>query len=114
MLEHSLIERGECPDKQYVNQLLSDVDTRLAIFDYENVEPDTKLDVKKMNEDLKLIKKDLDILYEIVTELSGQMYRELESYVNGYLGHEGARRPRSNISGSKSSLLQRQHARDIV
>ena len=85
MLEHSLIERGECPDKQYVNQLLSDVDTRLAIFDYEDVEPDTKLDVKKMNEDLKLIKKDLDILYEIVTELSGKMYRELESYVNGYL-----------------------------
>lgn len=85
MLERSIIDDGEYPDKKYVNQLLEDISTRLAIFDYEKVKPDTKLDLAKMNKDFYCIRKDLGILYEIIDELAGKKYRELEAYVNGYL-----------------------------
>ena len=85
MLERSVIDRGEYPDKNYITQLLNDIDTRMAIFHYDKVTADTKLDVDKMNEDIHSISKDLSILYEIVTELEGKQYKELEAYVNGYL-----------------------------
>ena len=85
MLERMLVDEGEYPDKAYINHLLDDMDTRFAIFSYENVQADTKLDVHKMNKDLYIIRKDLEILYKIITELSSRMYKELESYVNGYL-----------------------------
>ena len=81
MLERSIIDDGEYPDKKYVNQLLEDISTRLAIFDYEKVKPDTKLDLAKMNKDFYCIRKDLGILYEIVEELAGKKYRELEAYI---------------------------------
>lgn len=85
MLERSVIDRGEYPDKNYITQLLNDIDMRLSVFKYDKVSPDTKLDVQKMNKDTHSIYKDLEILYEIVTELEGQKYKELEAYVNGYL-----------------------------
>lgn len=85
MLERMLADDGEYPDKAYVNRLLDDMDTRLSIFSYENVQPDTAFDVYKMNKDFYIIRKDLEILYGIVEELSGKKYKELESYVNGYL-----------------------------
>lgn len=85
MLERMLVDDGEYPDKKYINHLLDDMDTRLAVFSYENVQMDTSLDVHKMNKDFYIIRQDLEILYGIIEELSGKMYRELESYVNGYL-----------------------------
>lgn len=85
MLERMLAEDGEYPDKAYIDRLLDDMDTRAPLFSYENVQPDTNLDVHKMNKDFYIIRKDLEILYGIVEELSGKMYKKLESYVNGYL-----------------------------
>lgn len=85
MLERSAIANSSYPDKKRIEQLLDDIDTRMPIFDYENVYAGDRLDTTKLNEDLAAIKKDLEILYEIISELAGEKYTKLEAYVNGYL-----------------------------
>ena len=85
MLERSVMDKGECPDKKYINQLLDDIDTRMPIFQYEKVNAGERFDTEKLNDDLRKIKEDLGILYAIVTELAGKKYVALEAYVNAYL-----------------------------
>jgi len=85
LIERALLQQGEFPDKAYVKQLLGGMDTRYAIFEFENVQPDTKFDLAKMVNDLRCIQKDLRIIYEIVDELAREKYNRLEAFVNGYL-----------------------------
>lgn len=85
LTERALLQQGEFPDKMYVKQLLGEMDTRYAIFKYDNVQPDTGFDLEKMINDLRCIQKDLNIIYEIVDELAREKYTRLESFVNGYL-----------------------------
>lgn len=85
ILEQNIMKRGECPDKAYIESLLNDIDTKKAIFEYEKVKAGENLDTKKLNDDLFCIKKDLETLYQIVSELAGEKYVQLEAYVNGYL-----------------------------
>lgn len=84
-LEQALISKGDYPDSKRVKQILSDLDTRGALFEYKNVYPDTGFDTNKFNDDLYIIKKDLEVLYDIVKEIATKKYVELEAYVNGYL-----------------------------
>lgn len=84
-IERTLIAKGEYPNAQRIKQVLADVDTRGALMEYKKVHPDTEFDVEKFNDDLYMLKKDLEILYEIVEEISTKKFIELESYVNGYL-----------------------------
>ena len=60
MLEQSVMDKGEYPDKKYISQLLDDIDTRMPIFQYEKVNAGEKFDTGKLNDDLRRIKKDLD------------------------------------------------------
>jgi len=85
LTERALLQQGEFPDKAYVKQLLGEMDTRYAIFKYDDVRPDTKFDLVKMVNDLRCIQKDLNIIYEIVNELARDKYNRLEAFVNGYL-----------------------------
>lgn len=85
MLERSAVDDGSYPNKKYIDKLIEDLGTRKAVFSYEDVQAGGQLDTGKLNKDLMLIKKDLEILYEIVSELAGEKYAKLEAYVNGYL-----------------------------
>lgn len=85
LIERSLIKYGSYPDKQYVQKLVDDIGTRLAIFDYTEVSASTTVDIEKLNNDMYAIYQDLKILYDIVAVLTEEKYTQLESYVDGYL-----------------------------
>lgn len=85
MLERAIADDDRYPDKHTVDQLLEDISTRYSVFRYEAVKPNTLFDVDKFNRDVWCIRKDLDILYGIVSELAGRKYVELEAFINGYL-----------------------------
>lgn len=87
LIEKSLLRQGSYPNKAYVQKLLNDLDTRLAILDYIHVASETNLDTDKMNQDLYCIQKDLEVLYDIANTLANEKYVQLESYVNGYLSN---------------------------
>lgn len=85
LIERNLINKGEYPNKKYINYLLKDIDTRYCLLDHNDVSTQDEFDTDAFNLDLYYIKKDLDILYSIVSEIADKKYIELESFVNGYL-----------------------------
>lgn len=85
IFERLSIKNGEYPNKKYINQLIADIDTRLSIFQYEDVSADSKFNTRKFNEDMAYIHEDLKILYSIVDNIAHEKYIALESYINGYL-----------------------------
>lgn len=85
LITNSLLRQGSYPNKKYVNSLLTEIDTRLAILDYIKVQSGDTLDVEKLNNDLQRVKKDFEILYAIVNEIARTKYIELESKINAYL-----------------------------
>lgn len=84
-IEHLLMLQGKHPHKAYVDRLLADIDTKLALIDYKKVAKGTLFDTKKFNEDINAIYEDLHILFLLIDEMAIKKYAELEGYVNGYL-----------------------------
>lgn len=84
-IEHMLMLQGKYPRKAYVDRLLGDINTKLALLDYKKVARGSSFDVSKFNEDINAIYGDLKILFSLVDEMAIEKYAELESFVNGFL-----------------------------
>jgi hypothetical protein len=85
LINNFIKNNSEYPNKEYIESLVEDIDTRLSIFDYDNVDADEPFDTDKFNQDLFYIYSDLKIIYELIYEISVNKYYELEKYCDCYL-----------------------------
>lgn len=81
----SLVRSGIYPDNLTINKRLESVDTKLALFQYTNVQESKNFDVEKANTDFLLIYHDLLILYQLVYKYHFEKYEALRAYVDTHL-----------------------------
>lgn len=81
----SLVRSGIYPDNATINKRLESVDTKLALFQYTNVQESAKFDTEKANTDFLLIYHDLLILYQLVYDYHFKKYEALRAYVDTHL-----------------------------
>lgn len=82
---NNFLKKGLFPDNKLIADKLNDIDMKLALFKNYNVIPGNKFDVDNFNESLKLIYKDIVILYSILNYLSVKKYNDMQIYVNSYI-----------------------------
>ena len=80
-----MAKNGEFPNEIDVQKRLDDIDTRLAVFQYDNVISGESFDTTKFNDDMAAIRQDLLILYKLAYEQCIEEYQKLESYVDTHL-----------------------------
>ena len=80
-----MIKKGLPPDDKLVDEKVRNIDKFLALFDHEKIKPGTDFDVKKFNEELKLIQQDLLFLYRLMYELAIEEYTYTKAYVDSHL-----------------------------
>lgn len=83
----SLLKQGIYPEDEVVNNLIADIDNRLALFKQYVFVPGTKVNVQELNYSLERIHKDLEFLYEIVIDIYNNEYTKLTTYVESHLSH---------------------------
>lgn len=81
----SFIKKGIYPDNNLISNNLADIDTKLALFKNYNKSTGEYFDVNEYNECLKLIYKDITILYSILEELAIKEFNELQNYISSYI-----------------------------
>ena len=78
-------KKGIYPDDTMISTRLSDIDTKLGIFQYINVGRGETFDTAKFNEDMLRIWQDLKILYELAYEITVKDYEELQLWCEVHL-----------------------------
>lgn len=81
----SFIKRGIYPDNSLIANNLADIDTKLSLFKNYNKSTGEHFDVNEYNECLKLIYKDITILYSILEELAIKEFNDLQNYISSYI-----------------------------
>lgn len=78
-------KKGIYPDDTMISTRLSDIDTKLGVFQYINVGRGETFDTAKFNEDMLRIWQDLKILYELAYEITVKDYEELQLWCEVHL-----------------------------
>lgn len=84
-IEHHLMLQGKYPHKSYIDKLLSDIDTRLALIDHKRIVKGASFDTQQFNDEINTVYKDLSILFQLVDEMAAEKYVELQAFTNGFL-----------------------------
>jgi len=77
--------KGIYPDDARVSAQISNIDTKLGIFQYINSSRNEIFDTAKFNEDMLRIWQDLKILYELAYEVTVKDYEELQLWCEVHL-----------------------------
>ena len=80
-----MAKNGELPNDMEVQKRLESIDTRLAVFQYDNVVSGEPFDTTKFNEDMAAIRQDLLILYKLAYTQCIEEYQKLEQYIDTHL-----------------------------
>lgn len=81
----SFIKKGVYPDNRMIQARLNSIEMRSSIFKNPNIKEGTNFDVTEMNNSIKHIYKDLDILYNLLFNISVTEYNKLNNYINSHL-----------------------------
>lgn len=81
----SLVMSGAYPDRLIIDKRLAAIDSKLALFQHEEVEESSTFDVKRFNNEFLSIYQDLKILYQLVYDFSVKHYEETRAYVEMHL-----------------------------
>lgn len=79
------VQKGIYPDNALIANSLADIDLKLSLFKNYNRTAGEKFDTIEYNECLKLIYKDITILYNVLEELAIKEYNEIQNYINSYI-----------------------------
>lgn len=81
----SFIEKGICPSNDMVNEKLNKIDSYMALFKHYDKITGNKFDVNEYNEALKLIYKDITIIYEILFDELEREYTNNQAFIQAHL-----------------------------
>lgn len=84
-IARSLAILGVYPDRAAIDNRLSSIDTKLALFRYKEVKESSRLDVRQMNEDFMNIYQDLLILYQLIFEFRLDKLEQTRAFVETHL-----------------------------
>ena len=79
------VQKGIYPDNGLIANHLADIDLNLSLFKNFNKTTGNKFNVNEYNESLKLIYKDITILYAILEELAIKEFDDLQNFINSYI-----------------------------
>lgn len=79
------IEKGIYPDNKLIADYVNRIDLNLSLFKNYNKVSGNKFNTNEYNEGIKLIYKDLSILYNILEELVINEYNDLQNFIYSYL-----------------------------
>lgn len=79
------IKKGIYPDNSLIQSKLNNIDFRLSIFKKVLVKEGSYFDTKEINECINNIYEDLNILYELLFEITQKEYLALKYYVQSHL-----------------------------
>lgn len=80
-----LVKKGIYPDNELIQSRLNSYNTHLAIFKNYNVIAGKLFNANEYNERLKLIYTDLQLLYELLYEITVLEYNKLQNFINSHL-----------------------------
>lgn len=80
-----LVKKGVYPDDELIESKLKSFDAHMAIFKNYNVVTGKLFNANEYNERLKLIYTDLNILYELLYEITVLEYNKLQNFINSHL-----------------------------
>lgn len=84
-ITHELLKTGKFPGKEEINKKVADIDSRLSIFQYTEIENGEEFDTEYFNKIFVDILADLQILYKLAYKLSVEKYKELKEYADMHL-----------------------------
>lgn len=79
------IEKGIYPDNKLINSRLKSLNSHLCLFKNYNRVTGEYFDANEYNESLKLIFKDLNILMDVLYQLSVEEYHRQQDFINSYM-----------------------------
>jgi hypothetical protein len=79
------IQKGIYPDNSLIASHLDSIDLNLSLFKNYNKTTGEKFNPAEYNEVLKLIYKDITILYNILNTLAIKEFNDLQNYINSYI-----------------------------
>lgn len=79
------IQKGIYPDNTLISNRLKNIDSYIALFKNSNVVTGEKFNVEEYNEYIKLIYKDLKILFELLEELQIKEYYRQQNFIESYI-----------------------------
>jgi len=81
----SLVMNGSYPDRAIIDNRLSAIDSKLAIYSHMSVQESDKFNTKQFNNEMQDIYSDLVILYQLVYEFNTKRYEATRAYVEMHL-----------------------------
>lgn len=73
------IDTGIYPNKMDIETKLKNIDRYLSIFHHDEIHPFTKFNSKKIKDGYEHIKKDIEILYDVIKEINEKDYIQLKN-----------------------------------
>lgn len=81
----SFIKKGIYPDNRMIQARLNSIEMRSSIFKNPNIKEGSGFDVTEMNNCIKNIYEDLNILYNLLYKITILEYGKLSNYINSHL-----------------------------